>query len=58
MDPDTNLEDQRRIVSRIVEAFDKDRDPNPNDAYRLAELVEALDGWLSKGGFLPKRWER
>ena len=22
------------------------------------ELFEALDGWLSKGGFLPRDWER
>lgn len=24
----------------------------------LTELVEALDGWLSGGGFLPTAWER
>ena len=23
----------------------------------LAELVEALDGWLSGGGFLPNEWD-
>ena len=22
----------------------------------LRSLIEALDGWLSTGGFLPKRW--
>lgn len=25
-------------------------------AEELAEHVEALDGWLSKGGFLPRGW--
>lgn len=25
-------------------------------ADRLAESVEALDGWLSRGGFLPDAW--
>jgi hypothetical protein len=25
---------------------------------RLADLVEALDGWISGGGFLPAAWER
>ena len=24
----------------------------------LCELVESLDGWLSRGGFLPKEWKR
>jgi hypothetical protein len=24
----------------------------------LAEAFEALDGWLSKGGFLPDAWKR
>lgn len=28
------------------------------DAERLAELVEALDDWIRKGGFLPKDWQK
>src|SRR5438309_721184 len=28
------------------------------DAMTIAELVEALDGWIRKGGFLPTDWER
>jgi len=28
------------------------------EASYLAEAFEAIDGWLSKGGFLPKAWER
>jgi len=27
-------------------------------AARMGELVEALDGWISKGGFLPAAWVR
>lgn len=27
-------------------------------AVELAESVEALDQWLSKGGFLPKAWKQ
>jgi hypothetical protein len=23
---------------------------------RMAELVDGLDGWITKGGFLPDRW--
>lgn len=26
------------------------------DVARLVELVTALDGWLSTGGFLPSPW--
>lgn len=28
------------------------------EAVRMAELVRALDEWLSKGGFLPAAWAR
>jgi hypothetical protein len=28
----------------------------PEDAAYLAELVEALDEWISKGGILPRSW--
>ena len=27
-------------------------------AEELVDLVEALDGWLTKGGFLPKDWNK
>lgn len=53
MDPETNLKDQRRLAERILNG-----DGDESDAYRLAELVEALDEWIAKGGFLPARWKR
>lgn len=28
------------------------------DVDRLVEAVDALDEWLSDGGFLPKDWQR
>lgn len=52
MDPDANLEEQLRLVERLLKKMDV------HDALRLVELVEALDGWISNGGFLPKRWGR
>lgn len=52
MDPDANLEEQLRIAKRVLDADGCDA----GDIVRLAELVDALDGWISKGGFLPKRW--
>jgi hypothetical protein len=54
MDPNANLEEQRRIVARILAA----ETANHYDAARLADLVEALDAWISKGGFLPETWKR
>lgn len=54
MDPDANLNEQRRVVARIL----ADERVSEGDFYRLAELVEALDQWLQKGGFLPKDWQR
>ena len=53
MDPNANLEEQLRIAARIANGEELS-----TDAERLADLVEALDGWLKGGGFLPQRWER
>jgi hypothetical protein len=57
MDPDAALNELRELAGRL-------RDPGPEqvlddleDVGRMAELVEALDGWLSRGGFLPAAWQ-
>jgi hypothetical protein len=60
MDPTANLEEQRRLAKRIL-ACGEEEHPRVScrcrvQAERLAELVEALDGWLVGGGFLPSRW--
>jgi hypothetical protein len=54
MDPDANLAEMRDLSTRIL--GDAGLDPISYDADRLAELVQALDGWLSGGGFPPKAW--
>lgn len=53
MDPNANLEEQRRIVAKILSGRGNDA-----DAYQLAELVQALDEWIGRGGFLPSAWVR
>jgi len=53
MDPNENLKMIRSRVGRLNSG-----NPDRNDGEELAELVEALDEWLSKGGFLPVDWER
>lgn len=55
MDPVANLNEQREIAARFMQAADGDHDAvDPiADGVRLAELVEALDLWRRKGGFDP-----
>jgi hypothetical protein len=60
MDPDANLREQREIARRLLDKFmasDEDATAfDEGDVVRLAELVEALDRWISGGGFLPAAW--
>ena len=52
MDPNAALDEIRSIVARADGGLGR------SDAERLAELVDGLDGWLSRGGFLPADWAR
>ena len=58
MDPDANLVELRRLAHLWLygDTFPHSR-PDADDALRMAELVEALDEWISRGGFLPASWE-
>lgn len=56
MDPNANLKEQREIVARMLDDDAESPDGFANDATRLAELVQALDEWLTNGGFLPSEW--
>ena len=58
MDPNANLEEQRRIITSMQDGTSKDPVEWAQDSQRLAELVQALDEWISKGGALPKAWSR
>jgi hypothetical protein len=60
MDPDVNLIEQLKLAEKYIE-----RDPEYDllhpeetaaDIQRLAELVQALDHWMTNGGFTPARW--
>jgi len=60
MDPDAAHKQMVQLAARIIATLDKgsaDADVS-FDANDLAEAVQALDGWLRKGGFLPKAWGR
>ena len=59
MDPTANLNEQRQIAALLlkIHVF-MDPDEAVDLGNRLAKLVEALDGWISRGGFLPKSWKK
>ena len=63
MDSNANLAEQRRIAYRLANSDAMADDMTParlavfqQDVERLAELVQALDEWISNGGALPDAW--
>jgi hypothetical protein len=52
MDPDACLAEIRAVAALVNDGADD----NTDAAIRLAELVGALDEWISSGGFLPAAW--
>lgn len=62
MDPDTNLEEMLSLIEDLREQYEQSDDDNPvvdaHDTARLLDLIEAPDGWIRKGGFLPEVWRR
>lgn len=61
MDPNANLAEQVAIARALIledgVGDDKERLTEWARAERLAELVVALNAWLSHGGALPRAWE-
>ncbi len=55
MDPNENLNEQLRLADIIQDGM-LGPDYDLADIDRLAELVIALDEWITKGGFIPQRW--
>lgn len=54
MDPDVTLEEMRALVKKVL--YDEPEGPYP-DTEEMFTLFEGLDGWISKGGFLPTAWQ-
>ena len=55
MDPDENIRKQLEIAMRIT-TEECTNEQIIQGACELAELVRALDGWITRGGFIPARW--
>jgi hypothetical protein len=62
VDPNANLREQRRLAAEIVAFLDSDGMADDETLQRLAnelaEHVQALDQWLTGGGFAPRAWQR
>ena len=60
MDPNVTLEGIRRSIAAVNELQDAgelDHQSLAQEAVSLAFLAEALDQWLSMGGFKPTAWQ-
>jgi hypothetical protein len=55
MDPNAALAEIRKELGQVREAIEGDGDL-VDSASCLVDAVEALDEWLSKGGFQPDAW--
>lgn len=58
MDPTANLEEQLAIAARVNDCVADACASCEHDGARLAELVEALHEWITRGGFLPAQWQK
>jgi hypothetical protein len=56
MDPNANLKEQLELVKKIIDCDQEDARCLAEASIRLAELVLAMDTWLSSGGFAPTKW--
>jgi hypothetical protein len=58
MDPTTNLEMQLRIANFVMRSDFLPGTDARDKLERLSELVLSLNEWITKGGCLPKTWDR
>lgn len=56
MDPNAALEAARAQASLIVARHDAGEEVETGHVEKLVESFQALDEWLSRGGFLPRNW--
>ena len=56
MDPDQTLKEAREALANIRGKAGVPPAVVGAQVEQLIDAFEALDGWLSKGGFLPSEW--
>jgi hypothetical protein len=58
MDPNTALDNIRAAIIVAQAAADGDSNDAEIEAWQeVGEAFQALDEWISKGGFLPDEWK-
>jgi hypothetical protein len=58
MDPNATLDALRDAMEAMRSMLDDGYAPDKDDACEAFLKFEALDEWLTKGGFLPTDWQR
>lgn len=58
MDPDLTLEQMMLCIETIQSDKPVSRQAFAQASYELAELVQGLDEWIAKGGYLPRLWRQ
>lgn len=58
MDPDEALKNAREAVRELIGTEDGGAYNQDAAVSALADAFDALDSWLSKGGFLPQDWQQ
>lgn len=59
MDPDVTLSDLHWAIDRYHESLKLGLiDLAAHDAAAVVAMFGTLDGWLSRGGFLPRAWRQ
>jgi hypothetical protein len=53
MDPNAALAELRGLYADLLDTEEDD-----DHVMRIAELTQALDQWLTGGGFLPNEWQK
>lgn len=56
MDPNIALQAIRDGIMNLRDLMEQGYAPYPGDVLDLLGEAEALDEWLSNGGFVPKDW--
>lgn len=59
MDPDRNLEEMISLSEDMIKEYENEEGNgiDQDDAYRLAELVQAMNNWIVvKGDYIPSQW--
>lgn len=54
MDPSATLTEIRRLVAEGMDGSDAELFDRMSE---LLDSFDGLDGWLSRGGFLPEAWQ-